>query len=219
MQKGEYEQARTYVENMKQYCYEKPSSRARSHFIQMRALYLNETGKWNDSLAKDTVSFDDLNIVTKAVQSFVDGNVAYQQKDKSVLASVIKKLNSDIEAAQNTALVKGGKMCSGVSGYNQSASKLDINKSQVMLYELTALQALLDNNENKAIASMKAAVDLEEETSFSFGPPEIVKPAPELYGEFLLQKGENSAAKMMFEKVLERAPKRLIATKALEKAS
>jgi tetratricopeptide (TPR) repeat protein len=219
MQKGEYEQARTYVENMKQYCYEKPSSRARSHFIQMRALYLNETGKWNDSLAKDTVSYDDLNIVTKAVQRFVDGNVAYQQKDESVLASVIKKLNSDIEAAQNTALVKGGKMCSGVSGYNQSASKLDINKSQVMLHELTALQALLNNNENKAIASMKAAVDLEEETSFSFGPPEIVKPAPELYGEFLLQKGDNSAAKIMFEKVLERAPKRLIATKALAQAS
>jgi tetratricopeptide (TPR) repeat protein len=219
MQKGEYEQARTYVDSMKQYCYEKPSPRARSHFIQMRALYLSETDGWNNPLASDTVSFDDLNLSIQAIQRFVDGSIAYQQKDKKALTTVIEKLSTAIEEARNTALAKGGAMCSGVSGYNQTASKLDINKSQVMLHELTAFQALLDNNENQAIASMKAAVDLEEATSFSFGPPEIIKPAPELYGEFLLTKGDKSSAKLMFEKVLERAPKRMISTRALEKTS
>ena len=76
---------------------------------------------------------------------------------------------------------------------------------------------LLENNETKAIAAMKRAVDLEDQTSFAFGPPEVVKPSPELYGEFLLKKGDRKGAIAMFEKVLERAPKRRIATAHLEK--
>ena len=219
LQKGDFQKSRSYVEDMKQYCYEKPSPRARSHFIQMRALYLNETGDWDDPLSKDTVSFDDLNVSVKAVQRFVDGMVAYTVKDKKALSKEIEKLNHDLQDAKNKVILKGGKMCSGVSAYNQLASKQDLNRTQVMLHELTALYALLESDEKKAVASMQAAVDLEEATSFVFGPPEIIKPAPELYAEFLLQKGEKEKAKIMFEKVLERAPKRLIAVKGVAEAS
>lgn len=219
LQKGNYEKARTLVDDMKQYCYEKPSPKARSHYIHMRALYLNETEKWNDPMAMDTVSFEDLNVSIGAVQRFVEGSIAYFNKDKNALSLAINNLKSDIAEAKKNALTKGGKMCSGVSYFNQTASKQDLEQAEVMLLELIAYKALLNNDETKAIASMEAAVELEYKSSFSYGPPGIVKPSPELYGEFLLKKGDKSGAKLMFEKVLERAPKRLIPTKALDQIS
>ncbi len=218
LQKGAYEKARTYVEEMKKNCYEFPSLRARSHFIQMRALYLSDSGNWDDPMVKDTVSFDDLIVSLKAVQRLVDGMAAYHKQDVGALSVEIKQLKSDIEIAENQVILKGGKMCSGVSYYNQLPNQQDIDRSIIILNELLALEALLKNDEESAIASMKSAVELEEKTSFMFGPPEVIKPAPELYGEFLLKKGDKQLAKTMFEKTLERAPKRKIATENLLKA-
>lgn len=216
MQKGEYAEARTYVEKMKENCYEKPSPRARSHFIQMRALYLNETNDWDDALVKDTVSFDDLIVAIQAVQHFTTGMAAYHQKDAGELAKTIETLDSAIRMAEKSVIMKGAKMCSGVSYYKQLPNKQDINRSKVILKELEAMAALLANDDAKVMAALEQAVNLEEETSFMFGPPEVIRPAPEFYGKYLLEQGKKKEAKAMFEKALERAPKRLIPTKALE---
>jgi len=219
MQKGDYEKARTYVEDMKKHCYEKPSPRARTHFIQMRALYLTETQDWDDPLVKDTVTYNDLIVPIQGIQHFVNGMVAYSQQDKNTLQTEISKLGNAIDKAKTDVIVKGGKMCSGVARYKQLPNQADIDRSTVMHNELLAMQSLLNENEVEAMNHMKKAVELEDKTSFMFGPPEIVKPSPELYGEFLLKKGINDEARLMFEKVLERAPKRLIAVKGLAKAS
>lgn len=217
MQKGEFEEARSYVETMKKNCYEKPSPRARTHFIQMRALYLNESEAWDDPLLQDTVSSEDLIVAVQAVQHFVDGAAAYQSKDKTALSNEINLLDQAIQKAKTEVIMKGGKMCSGVAYYKQLPNQQDINRSQIVLDELLAMNALLENNETEAVAAMKRAVELEDKTSFAFGPPEVVKPSPELYGEFLLKKGDRQAAKVMFEKVLERAPNRRITKGHLEK--
>jgi len=156
MQKGEFEKAREYVETMKKNCYEKPSPRARTHFVQMRSLYLNETGNWEDPLVKDTVSTDDLIIAIQAVQSWVDGMASYEANDAASLSKQIASLDAGIRNAKTEVITKGGKMCSGVAYYKQLPNQQDINRSQIVLDELIAMHALLENNEKKDIQLRKS---------------------------------------------------------------
>ncbi|NER83826.1 MAG: hypothetical protein F6K42_30645, partial [Leptolyngbya sp. SIO1D8] len=79
--------------------------------------------------------------------------------------------------------------------------------------ELQAAILIKQGKKKEAEAILKEAVELEENTSFSFGPPIIVKPSSELYGEFLLADNRPAEALKQFEKVFERAPKRTLSLK------
>lgn len=216
MQKGQFEEARKHLAEMEAFIKnEEASPRMRSHFIQMKAMYLYETGNWEDELSQVNTDHSDLIVALKAVHHFTNGMKHYHQKNKEGLAQSIANIEEEIRKAESDVITKGGKMCSGVSYYNQLPNQQDIDRSKVIAYQLQAMAALLDNKEDKAVKAMQAAVDLEEEVSFMFGPPEIVQPAPEFYGKYLMEKGQHAEAKAMFEKVLERSPKRLIPTKAL----
>ncbi|MFK7774127.1 MAG: hypothetical protein AB8F94_18390 [Saprospiraceae bacterium] len=218
LQKGNFAKAKEMVYDMKKYCDEKPSSKARAHFIMMQGAYLTESGDWEDSIAMKTVELEELNLSTQAVQSFTQGMLAYHQKDKNNLTNAIKaisKLRIDGEARM---VVGQPKTCSGVSRYKQPPTKSGVNTTWVMEMELNALLAMLDGKKATVDKWLASATALESETSFSYGPPNIVKPSHELYGEWLLNDDKKEEAKKQFEIQLERAPKRLLTEKGLKKS-
>lgn len=219
LQKGNFEKANEMVYDMKKYCDEKPSSRARSHFIMMQGAYLTESGNWGDSIAMKTVDLEELNLSTQAVQSFTQGMLAYHQKNKDEVTNAIKaisKLRIDGEARM---VVGQPKTCSGVSRYKQPPTKNDVNTAKVLEMELNAVLAILNEDNATAEKWLKEAIALESEISFSYGPPDIVKPSLEFYGEWLLKNNKLEEAKSQFEIQLERAPKRLLAEKGLKKST
>ena len=59
----------------------------------------------------------------------------------------------------------------------------------------------------------------EENMPFMFGPPTVIKPSHELYGEMLLKWKRPSEAKYQFQKGLERAPNRTLSLLGLARAS
>ena len=65
---------------------------------------------------------------------------------------------------------------------------------------------------------LKQAVNLESNISYAYGPPTIVKPSFELYGEWLLENGKPKEALTQFELSLKAAPKRALSIKGKEKA-
>jgi tetratricopeptide (TPR) repeat protein len=69
-----------------------------------------------------------------------------------------------------------------------------------------------------AFAKMKEATALEEKDSAPSGPPDIIKPSHELYGELLLEAGRSREAIALFERSLERQPNRTRSVRGLEKA-
>ena len=75
-------------------------------------------------------------------------------------------------------------------------------------------------NENQDLAEglMKKAIALEDETSFMYGPPDVVKPSSELYADWLLSQKRVEEAEKHYNKVLERAPKRLLAIQGIQKS-
>jgi len=216
LQKGEMDKAKELVYDMKKYAFENPSSRARAHYIMMKADYLSETGNWADSIAYDKVDLEKLNLMTKGVQVYTQGMSGYADKNANALSAAIKELTK-MESKAETKMVLGApKMCSGVSRNLQPPTVNEVNSIKVLSNELKASLALLNKDEKTAEKWMQEATVLEEETTFSYGPPNIVKPSFEMYGEWLASQGRKKEAQVQFEKVLERAPKRRLAMKGLD---
>ena len=79
---------------------------------------------------------------------------------------------------------------------------------EIRQLEIMALDASIKKDHTKAIDLMKKAVGLEEQTGAPSGPPGIVKPANELFGEILLRAGKPVDAAGQFKIALLRQPNR-----------
>ncbi len=84
-----------------------------------------------------------------------------------------------------------------------SAKLLEIQELEVI-----ALLSAAKNNFDEAIAAMKKAMTLEEEMSPPSGPPALIKPSHELFGEILLRAGKPKEAAQQFTTSLQRQPNR-----------
>ena len=78
----------------------------------------------------------------------------------------------------------------------------------VMEMEVTALASASKKDFASAIAIMKRATQLEEEMSPPSGPPDLIKPSHEVFGEILLAAGKPKEAAQQFEVSLLRQPNR-----------
>ena len=74
--------------------------------------------------------------------------------------------------------------------------------------EIAALDASMKKDHAKAVALMMKATALEEEMRPPSGPPSLIKPTHELYGEILLRAGKPAEAAEMFKVALQRQPNR-----------
>ncbi len=119
--------------------------------------------------------------------SFINGLAAAAQKD---FASAEKS------AAELRAL--GGEM-QGQQG----------KMVEIMTLEVSALAASMQGEHDKAIEMMKRATTLEEEMSPPSGPPSLIKPSHELYGEILLRANRPKEAAQAFATALARQPNRV----------
>jgi tetratricopeptide (TPR) repeat protein len=79
---------------------------------------------------------------------------------------------------------------------------------QIRQYEIAAVAACAKENYEDAIASMKKATALEEELGPPSGPPGLIKPSHELFGEVLFKAGRAKEASDEFAQALLRQPNR-----------
>ncbi|NJN43038.1 MAG: hypothetical protein HC811_13225 [Flammeovirgaceae bacterium] len=218
LQQGQIDKAKTILNEMVQYHNELPSKSARRHLIYIKSTYLIETGDWDNILAEVTTKADDINIRDRAEQDFISGMILFRKGNPTELENLISNMNEDRETAALKISNEGIAMCS--AGASRSdASRLDINQAEVMAMELHAMLAMLKNQNREAENWMIKATELETSSSYSYGPPSIVKPSYELYGEFLLSEGRADEAMAQFEISLKRAPKRVLALKGVLQAA
>jgi tetratricopeptide (TPR) repeat protein len=85
--------------------------------------------------------------------------------------------------------------------------------------EIAALISASKNNFDAATTSMKKAISLEEEMSPPSGPPTLIKPSHELFGEILLRANRPKDAVKQFETALNRQPNRARALIGLARAA
>lgn len=212
LQQGRIEDARKIVNEMAQYTKELPSSRARYHLSVIRAAFLVETNDWDGEASTIEVDNTGLNISTRANNYFIDGMIAYQNKKKETLESTVKELENERLKVSIQIENKGIALCSGGANRSQ-ANQLDVDQAEVMEMELRGLLADISGDKTAADNWLKKATELEKSISYSYGPPSVVKPSFELYGEWLLKQDRADDALNQFDYSLQRAPKRILSLK------
>jgi tetratricopeptide (TPR) repeat protein len=85
--------------------------------------------------------------------------------------------------------------------------------------EIAALMAAMQQDYDKAITSMKEATSLEEAMGPPSGPPGLIKPSHELYGEIWLRAGRPREAAEEFGIALLRQPNRARSLLGLARAA
>ncbi len=94
------------------------------------------------------------------------------------------------------------------SNQDQQDGKTGGNTQAIGELEIAAVAASMKKNHDQAIDLMKKAIALEEQLGPPSGPPSLIKPAHELYGEILLRAGKPEAAAEQFKTALLRQPNR-----------
>ncbi|MBR9922950.1 MAG: hypothetical protein GYB31_19155 [Bacteroidetes bacterium] len=215
LQLGQFEEAKKIMDDMITYTDTLPSSHARGYCIAMKGAYLLETGDWEHPIHAYEIAPDELRLPAQAKIHFMDGMMAYREGDAEKTMAARKAIEDDIKS--NALLVdeSGIPMCqSGGGSYN--VNRLDLDQSQVMAFQLRALEAQLQGDGEQTEKWLQEATALEGALNYGYGPPTILKPSYEMYGEWLLEQDRISEAKTQFEKSLERAPKRRLSLLGLE---
>ena len=83
--------------------------------------------------------------------------------------------------------------------------------------ELEAALAVARDDDDAAGKLLAEATALEAELNAPSGPPFPMKPASEMFGEFLLAQGRMEEAAVQFDKALERTPNRVKSVRGLER--
>lgn len=217
LQKSRIEEAKKMVMQMNKFCDSLPSPRAREHVILLKSTYLVESNDWQSPVSSISVKEDDLNISLRAMNNFVMGEKAFHDNDQRLLSAIIESMQADRMTASGKLTGPSGHSCGSVNAYNPNL--LDVQYAEVMEIELRALSSQLKKDSAAADHWFRQATALENSVSYSFGPPTVVKPSNEMYGEWLLEMNRPSDAATQFELALKAAPGRTISVNGLAAAS
>jgi tetratricopeptide (TPR) repeat protein len=209
LQLGRFDDAKAQLDAMTEYARESLSPRALWYHAAMRAAYIVETG---GSAAPAEIDPEGTQVTGAAADLFASGYAALRAGERDRAAQLAERMSLRYESAAS------GHLC-GQSGGFEDTTQRDLVVADVMQKSLRALIALHDGETERALALLDEATAIEEGMSLDFGPPAIVKPSHELYGEVLLGLGRPADARVQFEEALERAPRRSLSLAGLAKAS
>lgn len=173
-----------------------PDDASVASFVEMRARYLVDTGRWNDEVAGWRAVTGGA-LITELNDTFATGFAAAGRGDlptaKKALAAMLEWL------PQSNAVFDRA----GTPAADPARRVPEIQKLQLQAAILSAEERV-----DEAIAMAERAVAIERELPYAFGPPSPEKPSYEFLGELLLKAKRNAPARAAFKTSLERAPER-----------
>jgi tetratricopeptide (TPR) repeat protein len=106
------------------------------------------------------------------------------------------------------AAMSGAPTEPSIAGLQAARAERNSTTSEIFELEILALSASMKKDHAKAIELMKKATALEESMTAPYGPPGLIKPSHELFGEILLRAGKPAEAAEQFKVSLQRQPNR-----------
>ncbi len=174
-----------------------PGKRVRTGTMRMLARHTLETERWSEF---------DHGILTDA-----DRNHSALQLAAGLSAAYTGKLDAAEIALAN--IRNSRKRFGGNASTAYRARIIAVEEK-----ELEAALALAQGDDDAAEDFLVEATALEAELNTPSGPPLPMKPAHEMYGEYLLARGRLEEAAEQFNKALERTPNRTKSVRGLERA-
>ena len=173
-----------------------PDDASVSSFVEMRARYLVDTGRWQDEVTGWKVDMGEA-LMPEINDAFATGFAAAERGDLPTARNALATLLDLLPQAPATFNAAGTPPADPMRRVPQ------IQKLQLQAVILSA-----EGHGDEAIAMAQQAVATGEELPYAFGPPSPEKPSYELLGELLLKENRNAAASAAFEASLQRAPQR-----------
>ncbi|MGB9031258.1 MAG: hypothetical protein WCC27_14150, partial [Acidobacteriaceae bacterium] len=173
-----------------------PDEAVVSSFVEMRARYLVDTGRWQDEVAAWKVDMGDA-LISEINDAFATGFAAAQR--------------GDLPTAKNALATLTGLVPRTPTAFDQAGTPPSDPTRQVPQIQKLQLQAVIlsaEGHADEAVAMAQQAVAAGEELPYAFGPPSPEKPSYELLGDLLLKENRNAPARVAFEASLRRAPER-----------
>jgi tetratricopeptide (TPR) repeat protein len=209
LQLGRFQEARGRLEEMTRYARQSNSPRALWYHAAMRAAWIVETG---GQTAPPEMRPDETQVTGAVADLFASGYAALKGGDLDLARQSAERMGERHDSAAS------GHLCGQRSSYEETSRK-DLIVAQVMQDSLRALIALEQGETDAALQLLDQATSAEGDLPLEFGPPIIVKPSHELYGEVLLKLGRPLEARDMFLQALARAPRRSLALAGLARAA
>jgi predicted Zn-dependent protease len=175
----------------------------------MRSAWIVETG---GLAAPAEIRLEETQVTGAAADLFATGYAALLAGEIETAVQAAKRIDGRKETASH------GPMCDMSAGYD-STTQRDLLVADVLRNSLRALIALERGTVDEALLMLDEATAIEEAMPLDFGPPIIVKPSHEIYGEVLLRLDRPADARVQFEKALARAPRRSLSLAGLARAS
>ena len=219
LQQGKHAKSKELLEHMLRYAKEEPSKRARDYWVSMKGNYLVESGDWAFELDDSDINLKDLSIVVRATYNYLEGKKAYRRTDLDQLKLLLDAMKKDRISARTIASNEAPPMCKAGITNRYLPNQLDIDQAHIMEMELMGLKADLEKDLEEAEKWLKAATGLQSKISYSYGPPPIIEPSYELYGDWLLSQNRPEDALLQYEYALNKGPKRVSALSGYMKAA
>jgi tetratricopeptide (TPR) repeat protein len=208
---GNIDEAKANVESAKQAADRNPGNAGITNgYLGMRARLILETEKWEKIPLAAPPAADPAHADMPGMPGmmppgghnwiFIAGYSAAKLGDLAAADQAVARLRGIRETAE-----RGSNPYSGRS--------IAIIEKQV-----AALAANARGQKDEALKLAKEAMDIELALSAPSGPPDPMKPAPEFYGELLLDAGRTADAIAALELSLQRTPNRTPSVKAMARA-
>jgi hypothetical protein len=224
LQQGRYHQAEELVTLMKQTMAESTyDDKLRpgyyeNNYANMAAAFVVETERWEladklfpaasvDQVAGEAATLSGHSGHSASAPASGDGSMTVRASNRSqTLPIFVRSLSATMrgEARENSLTSLTG-TAAGMPGIRE--------------LEIVALAAAMKRDYEQAIKTMKVATSMEEAMAAPSGPPGLIKPSHELYGEILLRAGKPREAMEQFRTALLRQPNRARSLLGLARAS
>jgi tetratricopeptide (TPR) repeat protein len=202
LQQGRLAKARSLLETARRNLGAPPRMHFRWSLMGMRAHYLVAGEQWADSSIGWTLDTTGIGPVTQAMDAFALGYAALKRGERAAVSGQQRRLAELVARKANPDEDDG-----------------DIQVAAVLDKELRAAVSAADGKGDEAVKTLQDAATQEEAIPAAFGPPDVVKPAPELLGEILLAQGKPAEAQQAFTRALALAPRRSLSLLGLARAA
>jgi len=209
---GHVDEAKQNVESAKQAADRNPSNAGiRNGYLAMRARLMLETENW-ERIALEAPK------APQAPQAPEHGGMPGMSMPTShtwiFIAGYSAAKLGDLKTAETAETQLRGAREKLEGGQNPYAAK----PVAIMEKQVGALIRAARGQKDDALKLAKEAMEIELSMSAPSGPPDPIKPAPEFYGELLIDAGRHAEAVAALELSLQRTPNRTPSVKAMQRA-
>jgi tetratricopeptide (TPR) repeat protein len=172
-----------------------------NNYANMAAAFVIETERWN--LANDLFPEKPASTSAPATMSGSHGSHGAMPSSGATYRTSSASVTLPFFVRGLTAAMSGSATEPSIAGLQETRAN-----GEILALEIGALKASLNKDHGRAIELMKQATALEEAMSPPSGPPGLVKPSHELFGEILLRADKPREAAEQFKIALQRQPNR-----------